>query len=445
MRDGSARTGIVVRIYGNLGRLLGGKAAAGLISLAYMAIAARALGPRDYGVLVLVHTYVLTVGGIIEFPGWQAVVRFGAQAQAAGDAPRLARLLGFTGLVEIAFGALAVITAALLAPLVGPRLGWTPVATAFAVPYSLAVLATVRSTPAGYLQLAGRFDLLGAHNAVAPTVRLVGAVIAALTGAGLKGFLIAWLIAALAEWAAMWILAALVGRRRLATGRDWHGLARAPAENPGLLRFMLATNADVTLSELAGRAAPLVVGWLLGPAAAGLYAIGQRATTVLAQPGLILGQAAYAELARLVAAGGGGRRIRAALATSIAIALFAAAPVCLAVALFGRPLASAMAGRAFAEAGVVMLWLMAARAILLAGPPLSAALTALGRPGLSVTANLISGPGLILLLPPLVAWGGLVGAGLHAVLQAAVGVAILAVCAWRETREPAAQLAGARA
>ena len=208
---------------------------------------------------------------------------------------------------------------------------------------------------------------------------------------------------------------------------------------------MLATNADVTLSELAARAAPLAVGWLLGPAAAGLYAIGQRATTVLAQPGLILGQAAYAELARLVAAGGGGRRIRAALSASIAIALFAAAPVCLTVALFGRQLATAMAGQAFAEAGVVMLWLMAARAILLAGPPLSAALTALGRPGLSVTANLISGPGLILLLPALVAWGGLVGAGLHAVLQAIVGVAILAACAWRETREPAARLAGVRA
>ncbi|MET0376673.1 MAG: lipopolysaccharide biosynthesis protein, partial [Rhizorhabdus sp.] len=95
-----ASAGTVGRIYANLGRLLGGKAAAGIVSLVYMVIAARALGPRDYGVLVLVHGFAMTVGGIVEFPGWHAIVRYGAEARAAGDAPRLARLLRFAALVE---------------------------------------------------------------------------------------------------------------------------------------------------------------------------------------------------------------------------------------------------------------------------------------------------------------------------------------------------------
>ncbi|HEX7944717.1 MAG TPA: oligosaccharide flippase family protein, partial [Phenylobacterium sp.] len=338
MAEGAERD-VVRRIYGNLGRLLGGKAGAGLLSLGYLAVAARALGPTDYGVLVLVHAYAMTVGGIVEFPGWHAVVRYGAQARAAGDRPRLTRLLAFAGLVEGAGGLLAVVVAAVLAPIVGPALGWSPTAIAFALPYSLAVLASIRATPAGYLQLTGRFDLLGAHNLVAPAVRLVGSLIAIAAHAGLKGFLIAWLAAALAEWAAMWGLGAWVAWGQHARSDLRGGLGRVPRENPGLWRFMLAANADVTVSELSGRLSPLAVGWILGPAAAGLYAVAQRATAVLAQPAQILGQAAYAELANLAAAGDRGPRIRAAVVRAVGVALLAAAPVCLLIALFGRPLA----------------------------------------------------------------------------------------------------------
>ncbi len=132
--------GIVRRIYANLARLIGGKAGAGVISLGYRIIAARALGPADYGVLMLVHTFAMTVGGIVEFPGWHAIVRYGAEALAAKDHGRLGRLLRFAGAVELTGGATAVATAAVLGPLVGARLGWSPVAVGFAVPYSLAVL-----------------------------------------------------------------------------------------------------------------------------------------------------------------------------------------------------------------------------------------------------------------------------------------------------------------
>ncbi|TAJ68837.1 MAG: lipopolysaccharide biosynthesis protein [Phenylobacterium sp.] len=430
----ACRGSVVGRIYGNLGRLLGGKAAAGVVSLVYIAIAARELGPAEYGVLVLVHTYVMTVGGLIEFPGWHAVVRYGAQALEAGDRPRVTRLLAFAGVVEMAAGVLAVAIAAILAPWVGQKLGWSPTAIAFALPYSLAVLASIRATPAGYLQLAGRFDLLGAHSVVAPLFRLAGAGIAVAAQAGLRGFLIAWLVAALAEWAAMWALGAWAARGKF-TWRDLRsGLSGVPAENPGLWRFMWGANADVTLSEFAGRAAPLAVGWILGPAAAGLYAVAQRATVVISQPALVLGQAAYAELARLAAAGHRGARIRAALGPAIGIALLAAAPVCVLIGLFGPWVATTVAGPAFAGAAGIMLWLALARALQLAAPPLSATLTVLGRPGLSVRANLLSCVGLLALLPPLLAWLGLGGAAAFAILQAVAAVGLLAVAVHGETR-----------
>lgn len=160
-------------IFGNTLRLLSGKAGAGVISLVYIALAAHALGPTDYGILILVHTYVLTVGGVIEFPGWHAVVRYGAQALLAGDEQRLARLLKFAAALELACGVVAVVIAALLAPWIGAKLGWSQRAIELSLPYSLAVLATVRATAAGYLQVTGRFGLLGAHSLVPPIVRLI--------------------------------------------------------------------------------------------------------------------------------------------------------------------------------------------------------------------------------------------------------------------------------
>lgn len=428
--------GVVGRIYGNLGKLLGGKAIAGVVSLAYMVIALRALGARDYGVLILVHTYMITVGGIIEFPGWHAVVRYGAQASEAGDRDRIVRLLRLTGSIELACGIVAVATAALLAPVFGPRLGWSPVAVAFAAPYSLAVLATIRSTPAGYLQLTRRFDLLGLHNLVAPVIRLAGACIAWADGAGLLGFLIAWLVAALAEWAAMWGLGWMVARRRLAGFGLFGPVRGAIGENAGIRGFMLAANADVTFGELSQRVAPLVVGWVMGPVAAAVYAVGQRATSVIAQPAGNLGQAAYAELARLVAAGARGSEVRHVVVRSVLIALAVAVPLLVLVALFGRNFAELLGGRAFRIAGPVMLWLFAARTILLIAPPASAALVALGRPGLSVAANTICSVGLLPLLPLLLHGFGLAGAGFHAVVTAAAVALLLGGFAWRESDAP---------
>jgi O-antigen/teichoic acid export membrane protein len=426
--------GIVRRIYGNLGKLMGGKAIAGLLSLAYMVIAVRALGATDYGILILVHTYTITVGGIIEFPGWHAVVRYGAQALEAGDQHRLVRLLRFTAIVELIGGALAVATAALLAPWIGPHLGWSPAALAFATPYSFAVLATIRSAPAGYLQLLGRFDLLGVHNMVAPTVRLAGALVAVVAGAGLHGFLVAWLVAALAEWASMWVFGVVLARRRLVGYPLWGSARGAVAENPGIRWFMIAANADITFGDLAQRLQSLTVGWVMGPGAAGIYAVAQRATSVIAQPAGNLGQASYAELARLVAAGGQGSEVRRAFRNSILIAFAVAIPFVVAVALFGHPLARLIGGRQFSAAGGIMLWLFAARAILLVAPPASAALVALGRPGISFAANLISSIGMLALLPLLLMAFGLPGSGLFAVLQALTGALMLSILLWRETR-----------
>ena len=410
----SRRFDRVLRLGARAGPLLGGKAAAGVISLAYLVIAARALGPHDYGVLVLLHAYVLTVDAALNLQCWQVVVRLGGVGGAVA-----ARLLGPLGRVELVGGALAVCVAAALAPAAGKALGWSAEVIALAGPYSLAALANARSIAGGYLQAVGRFDLLGAHNALSPFVRLVGAALAATCGWGLPGFLAAWLVAALIEWLSMWVAALIVLRRREPEVRLGGSLRALAREHPGLARYMAACKADAAYVQFAPQIVPLCVGLVLGPVAAGVYAIAQRACVVIAQPAQLIAQATFSDFIergeRL------GRVARLGLALALGAALVFAAPVL----AFAGGITSAIGGAAFASAGALLVWLTLARVLSALGPVLSTALAASGRADLSVAANL--GATLVALpaLPPLLrAWGPL-GAGPYVLLQTILCVGAL--------------------
>jgi len=68
-------------------------------------------------------------------------------------------------------------------------------------------------------------------------------------------------------------------------------------------------------------------------------------------------------------------------------------------------------------------------------------LTALGRPALSVAANLTINLGLLPLLPLMMLGFGLAGAGWHAILQGAGASLLLMLMVVRQTRHPTARQA----
>jgi O-antigen/teichoic acid export membrane protein len=422
------------RILANLAHLLGGKAVAGLLSLVYLVMATHRLGATDYGILVLVNAHAVLIGSVVAFSGFHGVVRYGAIALAAGDRPGFARLVRFMALIELGCGLLAILVAAVLAPIVGPHLGWSPRTIALATFYSLAVVGTVRATPQGVLQIAGRFDLLGIHQAVSPVVRLAGVLGLWWWGAGLYGFITVWLASAIAEGVAMWLLA-LPSWRRLTSGEGWIGPWRG-AGGDGFVRFILVTNADITIRELAPNLAPLTVGWLLGPAAAGLLALTQRATSLLAQPTVLLGHASYSVLAEQVAHG----RIaslRHTVLRSAGLALLVALPIVAALAIGGDHLLTLLGGHSFAGGTLLLVLVAIGRAAGLAGAPLASGLTALGRPQRSMNVGLVTNLAFYPLLPVLLWTAGPDGAGWHAALQGLAALAALAVLFRRDIRDAA--------
>jgi O-antigen/teichoic acid export membrane protein len=426
----------MARIFLNVGQLVTGKAAAGLLSLAYLVIVARTLGAEGYGELVLVNAYALLIGSSLAFSGFHGVVRYGALAIERGDRAGLARIIRFMSVVELACGAVAVAVAALLAPWIGPRLGWSDAAMAFALPFSLAVLATVRATPQGILQLAGRFDLIALHQTVSPIARMMGVAVAWAIDGGLTAYLAVWLFSALAEGLAMWLLAWRSWTKLVEGERIIGGWRNAAGENEGFARFILVTNFDITLRELAPQLVPLTVGWMMGPAAAGLLALAQRATNVLQQPAVLLATGSYSVLADMVARDGD-KAIDQVVWRSVAWSTLGSLIALAGLAMVGGQLLVWIGGGSFGGGTELMLLVAAGRALTLATTPLGTGLTALGQPGKSVAAALVSNIALYPLLPPLLLWLDVDGAGWHSIVQNMAAAIMLALFFVRFRKRPA--------
>ncbi len=419
------------RIFANMLHLMSGKAIAGIISLAYIALAARMLGVAEYGVLNLVHGYAVFIGGLVAFSGFHTIVSYGADALQKRQHQRLYNLIALMTLVELGMAILAIGIAVLLVPWAGNMMGWNAPALQFGPLYCFAILATVRATPHGLLQLASRFDLIGLHQAVMPLIRFIGVMAIWFAGGGLLSFLWVWLISSLAEGISMWIMAFFVMRKMGLDKTAGSSLSQVRGDNSGLLRFMAVTNFDLTLRDLAPRATPLIIGWILGPAATGLYTLVQRATTILYQPAQMLGQAGYSIFAKAIAAGDL-NDAEHSVRRSVAITLALSAAIALIFAIFGRQIMTIMGGAQFASGAALLFLVAAGRAILSGTPTLSSAITALGRPGDSARAGLIVNLGMLPLLPPLLWWLGINGAGWHIIAQSTV-LALLLGLAFRTT------------
>ena len=280
----------------------GSAAAAGLQFIALMLIA-RALGPTTLGLLAMIEAHVRLVDGLVRLEPWQAVIKYGAGDLEHGRSQPFQSLIKFGVLVDLGGAAVAALAAASLAPLVGFLSGWSGETIGLASLYSLVLLTRLSSTWTGVLRLFDRFKLIAAQQAIMAAVRLALAFVAFLAGAGLEVFLAIVAFSAFCGHAVTFV----AGWRTL-RAKGYGGFLSAPLkgvtqDHPRIWSFMWALNGSALIRRTTREADVLIVGGVLGPAAAGLYHIAKRlgeAVIVLAVP---IQQAIFPDIARLWARG----------------------------------------------------------------------------------------------------------------------------------------------
>lgn len=403
---------------GNVGILLGGKALNAVLSLAAIALTARTLGVETFGVLVLIHAYVQTVGEIAKFQSWQALLNYGTAPFAEKRFVDFHRVMRFSLLLDGVSGVAGILIALVGVLLIGDGLGWPAAEQTAVALYALSIFFNVSATPTGVLRLVDRFDLLAAESTIESWVRLIGAAIAWTLGAGLHVFLMIWFLAKILSFillfgAAGWAL----HKHQALSGFRWRAAGKWTAGMPGIWPFVWSTNFNSTLGLAFTQVGTLMVGVILGASDAALYRIAKQLADAVAKPAKLIVPALYPELARLAI-----NPDRAALRKLIHQLALAAGGVATAllliVALAGGQALTLLIGAEFIAAKSVMLWLLTGAVISIWAVPLEPLLISTG----SASAAFWMRLGVTVIYVPLLFWmiqtQGLHGSGVAAVMGA---------------------------
>jgi O-antigen/teichoic acid export membrane protein len=407
------------------GWVLGGNTTSAGLSFVHAVIAARVLGVHDFGVLGLILLYADTVNQFFESRVWEATIRYVGKFRAEGDPVRAAGVVKLCLLLDVVTSTLAfgVIfgTAGLVARLVvkdEAAAGWVRW-------YALAVLLWVpRSTAAGLLRAAGRFDWQAYNNAGAAAVRVAGVLAVAAFGLGLPGVLAVQLIATAFGMAWLLVLAGRAWRELGLAGWRRAPLSSLRGHGREIGRFLLMTNVNSLLETLQQNAEPLLVGYWMDPAAVGLLRVARSLTEFMTFPARPLYATTYPKFVSLFQAKSfadlGGLFVRLTLLTGalglVGWGFFA---------LGGDRLIRLTYGAQYAPAAPLLQWLAAGVAVGLLAGLVHPFLTATDRVRWSVLATAAATAVQLVLLGALVPRLGLPGVGIaylgFAVTRAAAG------------------------
>jgi O-antigen/teichoic acid export membrane protein len=431
---------ILRRVVTNAGLLLGGRTVNAVLGLAAVAIAARALGATEMGVLVLIQAFSMFLGEVVKFQSWQTILHYGTLPLSEGRTRDFQRVLRFSLTLDVVSTLFGIAVGVIGAFAFARPLGWGISDAPAAAAYMVTVAFMVSATPLGLLRLFNRFDVLAWQAGLISLLRVVASAAAWAMGAGMTGFLLAWAVGTVGSWIYLAGSAyAELRKRGLTQDFAWRGPLTEGM--PGAWRFAWNTNMASALDVAFTHVATLIVGALVGPSQAAFWRIGRQVADALAKPAKLLTPALYPELARLHAEGRHHGMWR--LARNVGLLAGGIGAVMLAVSAFAGPtLLTLVMGKAFAPASDVMTWQVGAAVIGIFALPLEPMLISLGKPGLAVRVRLAVGALFLATLPFLVEEFGLIGAG--AGLAAAAGLLALGML-WFILKENGTRMTAAEA
>lgn len=399
------------RLFKNAAVLFSGNMAASLLNLGSLALTARALGVDNFGVLVLITTYVLIVDKLVNFQSWQAVIKYGADALEQKKDQDFKSLVKFGFMLDGATAIFGTVIGASAAWFVGNWRGWDEQHVLMAAIYSIVILFHIEGTPTGLLRLFDRFNKVAYQQAMAALIKLLGVSIAFFAGAGLWAFLLVWAVVdILGKLILVYFAWQELGKRK------FHGILQSKLGGisqkfSGLWGFALTTNINSSIRMTSRELDIMIIAAMLSPAAVGLYKIAKQFSLVIQKTIDPLYQSIFPELARLYAKGEIKEFVRFGLRSSLLAGLFALG-VWVFFYFFGEMMIGLIVGDEYLGAIGVMLWYMMAIVVATVAFPLQPAMLSMGRPHTTLwvhlAATVIYFAALFVLLPYI----GLEGAGI---------------------------------
>jgi len=402
------------RVAINFGTVLKGRGIAGIFSAVSVAFMAHALPVEQFGLIVLLHTYVKVVKGFFNFNTYETIVKYGVPLQDSGDEPELKNLLRTTISIDFASTFLATLIGVAAVPVTARFLHWDEQVTQWAWFYTLILITTGVNTSNGILRLYDRFDALSVQYTIQPSVRLLLVILAWAVDGGMFMFLLAWGIAYCAGNIYLFIRGQLELRAHLTSsfleGYHWREIFNWDRD---FWRFIGIVYWQTNLDLIPKQLSTLLAGNLLGPAAAGLFRLAREIQTVLNRPAEMLGNVLFPDLTRAWHTDQS-----SFLKLSVRTSAIAGGIGLLIVvfAWFAGEWILALIGENYVPAAPLMVLLLLAASFDLASAPLRASAYAMGNAATLLRIHILGAAVYVFLFYLMTTYTGLVGPGLASIL-----------------------------
>jgi O-antigen/teichoic acid export membrane protein len=357
------------RLARNSAYLASGTTASALFMMLAVVLAARALSPREFGLLVLFQSATQMVATLTSFSTQQPVIKLGSSALAEGDMEHLGRIIGLGLLIDglAAFAA----TAGAFAFLAIGR-GWIGLPDeelGVAALFAGSLLFTGYLTSNGIFRLLNRFGLLSLIQAGCGAAVLAASAYLYASHAPFEAYCGVWAMYFVLNGQVPLIVALQLARR----GGIPIAFSKARMRSPEIRTFVAycwTTWGTATADTVRSNGDSLLVGAAVSVETAGIYNVAKQLAGILRKLNTVYASAAFPEISSLSAHGEEEnaalvRRRMLWVGGAIGVVAVAAALV------IGRPVIGLLFGPRFEAAWLPLVILTAAAAAQLISHTLS--------------------------------------------------------------------------
>ena len=357
-----------------------GKLVMSLAGLVTTALLARQLGPGPFGVIAVIRTVVAIVDQYANFNTWQAIVKYGTEAQAAHRTRDVERVIKLAVVIDVATGVLAALVILGLAYAIPSTFSWTAHEGMLCALYGVTLFTRVAGASDGIFRICDAYRAQAISSSIGALAMTAAVGVAVAVDASFDGC-----VYALVGGEVISNLVVTAASFRVARERGFGGWARASLASvrtsfQGIVHFLVATNAQLTVKKTAGELDMVIVGAMLGKVSSGLYRIVKQLGSIPGRIFMPFEQVVFTELARAAAAhdyAGFKRLLRrfTGLVGLGSLVIWAIAAVA------SAPIIRLVAGDEFVGAADSFRWFLLAVVLLIVNSTIMRALIALGRPG----------------------------------------------------------------
>ncbi len=379
------------RLLKNTFWLLGGKTASGLFNALQIIIVARALGVKDYGLMVLVIAYVDIINKLFDFRVWETATKYIGTYLSNSENNKARAMVKLSYLIDISSGILAFFIVIGSAKIANKLFIHSSGAETLIYIYSLSLLIdTSNRTSDAILRVFDKFSVIAYTSSFVNFFKLVFVSIALYLGFEIKGVLFVYIISSVVGLIIR-VTAVSIYLNKMKIRRWWSANIRSIRDQWGEIGWFLGNTSLNGTLVMAGdnHLGILALGYFAGGEAAAFYKVAKSILKIIMEISNQFYLSIYPELVKMLA-NEPISKIKDSIKYLTKKLLLITVPVTITIILFPQILLNLFYGKEYIEASlalrIIALTVIFSQPIFWANP----LLLALGRAGTKNIINIAS-------------------------------------------------------